>query len=259
VRGIALDVTDVTAARVRRTTLVTAVALPCWTIDPDASGAEAADGAAGRGGTDSRSQGKSGRSSRGLASSSSSRLRSVPVTEERSDEDLMRAYVDGDERAFEELFRRYAPIVLGMVRRALRDEELAREITQHTFFRLHGARGDFHQGSRVRPWLLTIAMNLVREHWRRQKRRPHVDLDLDTRAAPTPEKSALELEQRSEAVHAALAKLPSSQREVVELHYFEERPYKEVAEILGTSEGAVRVRAHRAYTTLKALLAEAFR
>lgn len=201
-----------------------------------------------------------GRAPRGLASSSSSRLRSVPVTEaERSDEDLMRAYVDGDERAFEELFRRYAPIVLGMVRRALRDEELAREITQHTFFRLHGARGDFHQGSRVRPWLLTIAMNLVREHWRRQKRRPHVDLDLDTRAAPAPEKSALELEQRSEAVHAALAKLPSSQREVVELHYFEERPYKEVAEILGTSEGAVRVRAHRAYTTLKALLAEAFR
>jgi RNA polymerase sigma-70 factor (ECF subfamily) len=60
-------------------------------------------------------------------------------------------------------------------------------------------------------------------------------------------------------VHAALAKLPSSQREVVELHYFEERPYKEVAEILGTSEGAVRVRAHRAYTTLKALLVEAFR
>jgi RNA polymerase sigma factor (sigma-70 family) len=178
---------------------------------------------------------------------------------ERSDEDLMRAYVDGDERAFEELFRRYAPIVLGMVRRALRDDDLAREITQHTFFRLHGARADFHQGSRLRPWLLTIAMNLVREHWRRQKRRPHTDIDLDTRAAPTEDKSPLELEQRSEAVHAALAKLPASQREVVELHYFEERPYKEVADILGTSEGAVRVRAHRAYTTLKTLLAEAFR
>ena len=172
-----------------------ALALPCWTIDPRAAEAP-----------------------RGIASSRAPRLRSVPVTEERSDEELMRAYVDGDERAFEELFRRYAPIVLGMVRRALRDEDLAREITQHTFFRLHGARADFHQGSRVRPWLLTIAMNLVREHWRRLKRRPRADIDLDTRAAPTPDKSALELEQRSKAVHAALAKLPSSQREVVELH-----------------------------------------
>lgn len=190
-----------------------------------------------------------------VASEAPPRLDSKAVVE-HTDEELMRAYVDGDERAFDELFHRFAPIVLGMVRRALRDDELAREITQQTFYRLHGARADFRQGSRVRPWLLTIAMNLVREHWRRQKRRPHVDVDLDTRAAPTAERGPLEVAQRSAAVHAALAKLPASQRSVVELHLFEERPYKEVADILGTTEGAVRVRAHRAYATLKELLAE---
>lgn len=171
----------------------------------------------------------------------------------------MHAYVRGDERAFEQLFRRYAPVVHGIVRRALHDEDLARELTQHTFFRLHGARADFRPGSLVRPWLLTIAMNLVREHWRRAKRRPHADVDLDTRAAPALEVSALEREQRSEAVHAALARLPASYREVVELHWFQERPYKDVAEILGTTEGAVRVRAHRAYAKLKELLAETMR
>ncbi len=193
-----------------------------------------------------------------IASEAPTRVGSHAVAE-RTDEELMRAYVDGDERAFDELFRRFAPIVLGMVRRALRDDELAREITQHTFYRLHGARADFHHGSRVRPWLLTIAMNLVREHWRRQKRRPHVDLDPDNHAAPAAERGPLEVAQRSAAVRAALAKLPASQRAVVELHHFEERPYKEVADILGTSEGAVRVRAHRAYATLKALLAEVLR
>jgi RNA polymerase sigma-70 factor (ECF subfamily) len=64
----------------------------------------------------------------------------------------------------------------------------------------------------------------------------------------------IELRQRSALLHVALQKLPSSQREVVELHWFQERPYAEIAEIVGTSEGAVRVRAHRAYATLKQLL-----
>ena len=173
---------------------------------------------------------------------------------EKSDEALMRAYVGGDEAAFQALFERYGPIIYGLTKRHLRDDELAREITQQTFFRLHGARNDFRLDSRLRPWLLTIAMNLVREHWRRQKRRRRVDIDVDDKAAPVPERTAMELDERAKLVRQALAQLPASQREVIELHWFQERPYKEVAEILGTSEGAVRVRAHRAYNRLKVLL-----
>ena len=81
-----------------------------------------------------------------------------------TDEELMDAYVDGDDAAFRVLFERYAPILLRLTRRHLRDEELAREIVQQTFFRLHGARNDFRRGSKLRPWVMTIAMNLVREH-----------------------------------------------------------------------------------------------
>lgn len=178
---------------------------------------------------------------------------------ERTDEELMSAYVAGDEAAFKELFARYAPIILGMTRRHLRDEELAREITQHTFFRLHGARKDFRQGAKLRPWLLTIAMNLVREHWRKKKRRKHVDLEVEDRAAPQAELSGLELRQRAKLVRAALAKLPDSQREVIELHWFQERPYREIAAIVGSTEGAVRVRAHRAYAKLREWLEEDIR
>jgi len=175
---------------------------------------------------------------------------------ERTDEELMRAYVGGDEAAFRELFARYAPIVYGMTRRHLKDEELAREITQQTFFKLHGARNDFRLDSKLRPWLLTIAMNLVREHWRKKKRRKHVDLDVERQQAPQAERSRLELAERALHVRAALEKLPPTQREVIELHWFQERPYREVAEIVGSTEGAVRVRAHRAYTKLKELLKE---
>ncbi|MBO6935544.1 MAG: RNA polymerase sigma factor [Deltaproteobacteria bacterium] len=173
---------------------------------------------------------------------------------DRTDEELMLAYVDGDEGAFRELFERWAPVVHGLTRRHVRDEDLAREITQQTFFKLHGARNDFRRDGKLRPWLLTIAMNLVREHWRRGKRRKHVELDEKREVAPTPERSRLELEQRAQLLHEALAELPETQREVVELHYFQERPYKEVAAIVGSSEGAVRVRAHRAYRKLQAIL-----
>jgi RNA polymerase sigma-70 factor (ECF subfamily) len=102
---------------------------------------------------------------------------------------------------------------------------------------------------------MTIAMNLVREHWRRTKRRKtSLDDTLDRRAAPTVEQGPIETRQRAAALRAALAKLPGSQREVVELHGLQELPYAEVAQIVGTSEGAVRVRAHRAYKKLKELL-----
>ena len=106
-----------------------------------------------------------------------------------------------------------------------------------------------------RPWVMTIAMNLVREHWRRTKRRKTTaDDTLDMRPGPVAEREPLETRQRAEAVRRALGLLPASQREVVELHWLQERPFAEVAQIVGTSEGAVRVRAHRAYKTLKELL-----
>ena len=168
----------------------------------------------------------------------------------------MARYVAGDETAFDALFERYAGIVYGLVKRHLRDDDLAREYTQQTFFRLHGARHDFRSDGKLRPWLLAIAMNLVRGHWRRQKRRPHVDHDLDREAAPVPERSPMELEQRAVKLRDALALLPEGQREVIELHWLQELPYAEVAEIVGSSEGAVRVRAHRAYARLRELLAD---
>jgi len=182
-----------------------------------------------------------------------------PLTRDSSDEELMDAYIDGDDGAFRLLFERYAPILLRLTRRHLRSDELAEEIVQQTFFRLHGARNDFRRGSKLRPWVMTIAMNLVREHWRRRKRRKMTSLEVETQAAPEAELMPLEIRQRSQLLHQALEKLPSSQREVVELHWFQERPYAEVATIVGTSEGAVRVRAHRAYATLKQLLGSEIR
>ena len=64
----------------------------------------------------------------------------------------------------------------------------------------------------------------------------------------------VDAQERREMLMAALDTLPPGQRDVIELHWFQERPYREIAEIVGSSEGAVRVRAHRAYAKLKEIL-----
>ncbi|MDH5670536.1 MAG: sigma-70 family RNA polymerase sigma factor [Myxococcales bacterium] len=180
------------------------------------------------------------------------------MNEEQSDEALMLAYVGGDVRAFDRLFERYAPVILGIGRRHLRNEDDARELLQKTFLRLHGARRDYRPSQPLHPWLMTITMNLVRDSWRRSKRKPVSPLQEE----PTPpeadasEGEPLDAGRRAEMLRAALRELPPGQREVIELHWLQERPYAEVAEIVGSSEGAVRVRAHRAYAKLKARLSK---
>ena len=165
----------------------------------------------------------------------------------------MAAYLDGDRAAFDALFSRYAPRLRQMLgRRIARGEDVA-DVVQQTFLQLHRARKDFRVDAKLRPWLYTIALNLSRQYFRRQGRRPETGLgDQD----PPERGREGDPERTSEAreLREALADLPAPQREVVELHWFEGLPFKEVAQIVGASESAVKVRAHRAYAKLRTRL-----
>lgn len=178
----------------------------------------------------------------------------------------MAAYVqEGDRVAFEALFRRFAPQLKGMARRQLRSEELARDLVQQTFLHVHRARNDFRHGSRVRPWLFTIATNLVREHYRRTGRRPETSYEEAREDRPSLEPSvepvdlaeleSIRLDERR--LREALGRLPDNQRLVIELHWFQGHPFPEVARMVGASLSAVKVRAHRGYAKLRHLVAEA--
>jgi RNA polymerase sigma-70 factor (ECF subfamily) len=177
----------------------------------------------------------------------------------RSDEQLMAAYVQGDAAAFRALFDRYAAVLYRLVRRRLGSDDEARDIVQQTLLHLHRARHDFRLDSQLRPWLFTIAMNLVREHHRRRGRRREQAMEPELLAATAKSDagaaSAEQLE-RAARVRAALATLPEPQREVIELHWFEQSPYEEIAGVVGASVAAVRVRAHRGYERLRKILVE---
>lgn len=168
----------------------------------------------------------------------------------------MRAWAAGEEAAFEEIFARYGDFVLGYMRRGYRPKEDARDLTQQTFLQLHRARKDFRGDRPLRPWLMTIARNVLRDHLRRERRRILTDgiegvlRDRGT-AADEPERLALR-----DALAGAVARLPASLRAVVEGHWNEHRSYAELARRLGTTRAAVKVRAHRAYRALRKMLAE---
>jgi RNA polymerase sigma-70 factor, ECF subfamily len=173
----------------------------------------------------------------------------------RSDEELMVAYAAGDQAAVRELFQRYAPVLLRVLLRQVGRQADAQDLVQQTFLQLHRARRDFRPEMRVRPWIMTIALNLARDLLRRRGRRPESVLDEAALPATVSVSPAVEVTTDvAKRVRTALRGLPSDQREVIELHWFEQLSFNEIAAIVGATSGAVRVRAHRGYVALRKTL-----
>jgi RNA polymerase sigma-70 factor (ECF subfamily) len=177
------------------------------------------------------------------------------VDDERA---LMAAYVDGDQAAFSALFAATAPRLLAFFMRAVRDRALAEDLLQRTFERVHGARERYQRGAPVRPWLFTIAARVRVDELRRRYRLPTSVDDADLDALPDNagfDDEASDQADRDARVRAAIDALPASQRVVVHLHRFEGMTFGEIGAVLGAKEGAVRIRAFRAYETLRNALA----
>ena len=172
-----------------------------------------------------------------------------------SDEELMAAYVAGDHRAFSELFRRYAPMLLRLMLQRIGRRQEADDLVQQTFLQLHRSRHDFRAGAPLRPWLFTIALNLRFQHFRESGRRRETMLDVATIESVGPMVDAPQdgIDQSRE-VRMAISKLPTDQREVIVLHWLEGLSFAEVSQAVGASVNAVKVRAHRGYVSLRKLL-----
>jgi RNA polymerase sigma factor (sigma-70 family) len=179
-----------------------------------------------------------------------------------SDETLMNAYVSGDRRAFEQLFGRLAPRLHRFFRRSFSVESTADDLLQQTFLKLHKARATYKADMRVAPWAFAIAARVRLDEFRRRKRLAE-DGDEEALAraeearAADPVPAGTIDTDTAEAVRRAVDDLPESQRVVIHLNRFEEMTFAEIARVLGTTEGAVKLRAFRAYATLRERLAPA--
>lgn len=171
----------------------------------------------------------------------------------RSDEELMAAYKAGEAAALRQLFERHGSALQRMLARDLYQPEAAKDLVQQTFLQLHRARLDFDEAKRFKPWLFTIALNLKREYFRTRSRRPELltgDSSVERGAPPLGQERV----DARQSVTWALGQIPGDQREVIELHWFEGLSFPEIAECLGIGAVTAKVRAHRGYTRLRALL-----
>jgi RNA polymerase sigma-70 factor, ECF subfamily len=166
----------------------------------------------------------------------------------------MTRFRQGDARAFDALFQRYARPIHGYLSRLTGNPAAAEDLSQQTFLSLVRARGRFQEGSRVRPWLYAIATNAARD-WQRRKRPEDLTDEGELPQGLVSEEAGPRDLGLEHAVQRALAQLPEGQRIPITLHRFEGMSFAEIAESLGLTESAVKVRAHRGYARLRDLLA----
>ena len=166
---------------------------------------------------------------------------------------------DGDSRSWEVLYRQTYPRVYRRLRFLLGDPNRAEEFTQDTYITAMVSIHSYEDGS-FTGWLSTIALNLVRKHWRRERvqRRAHARLELVHDLAPSsasdPE-AGLSARRNEMNLRRSVDTLPPKLREVFILRHMEGVSCAEVAELLGITETNVSVRAHRARAQVKASLA----
>ncbi len=153
----------------------------------------------------------------------------------------------GDGDAYRALLDDLGPAVLSFLSRRVNDRDDLADAYQDTFLALHRARHTYQPSRPIEPWLFAIARNVAADYGRRRRRRVGHEILMDH----TPERAVEAERDMSAQLEAALRRLPNRQREALQLLKFQGLSITEAAAVAGTTPGALKVRAHRAYVALK--------
>jgi RNA polymerase sigma-70 factor (ECF subfamily) len=172
----------------------------------------------------------------------------------------MERYAVGDDASFEALYDSLATRLYRYIRRHVPDAHRSDDLLQETFLRMHKARGTFVIGAAVLPWAFAIARRLVLDEVRRDRRAPRVVdgddvIPLSPATTERPEQ-LVEAREFAQRFADALARLPASQRTTFELLKQDGLTLAEAAGVLGVTVTAVKLRAHRAYESLRVALGD---
>ncbi len=180
--------------------------------------------------------------------------RSVPVTADDPDQALAERFRDGDRTAFDALVRRHQKGMWRLIRRYVKSDADAADVTQLAFVRAFRGLAAFRGTATVRSWLYRIAINCalswLRDHRREQP--AEIAEDAMTEAPVAPGKLAAG--EDSARLRAAIAQLPPKQKLVLELRVFDDLSFKEVAELADCTENTAKVNFHYAVKKLRDIL-----
>ncbi|TGN63222.1 RNA polymerase sigma factor SigM [Nocardioides eburneiflavus] len=189
----------------------------------------------------------------------------TPASDERSDQELLRAHVDGDPDAFGALFARHRDRLWAVALRTMGNPDDAADGLQDGMVAAFRRAGSFRGEAAVTTWLHRVVVNACLDRLRAAKIRRFDALpdDVDDRGTVVatdarddrPDEAA-EVAERRRRVLDALATLPPEQRAALVLVDMEGYPVAEVAQMLGCAEGTVKSRCSRGRTRLAGLLGD---
>ncbi len=170
------------------------------------------------------------------------------------DRELAERFRGGDRAAFDLLVRRHQKGMFRLVRRYVRSDADAADVSQLAFVRAFRGLAAFRGAASVRSWLYRIAINCalswLRDHRREQPAELLDDVLLDANPAP----AGLMGQQEHAQLRDAIAQLPPKQKLVLELRVFDDLSFKEVAELADCSENTAKVNFHYAVKRLRDIL-----
>lgn len=173
---------------------------------------------------------------------------------QESDLELIGRWKAGDSRAATRLVARHSDALARFAASSGERFEVE-EVVQDTFVRAFGAIDSFRGDSSFRTWLFTIAKRLMLDRRRSEvRRRDTVEVKEGDAVSEYGALDAIIAEEAAERVRVALEKLTPTQREVFVLRVQQGMAYKEIAVVVGSTEGATRVHYHNAIETIKRYL-----
>ncbi len=183
------------------------------------------------------------------------------------DRALVRAFREGDEKAFAEIVHRYQRQVANVLFLTLGRREEVEDLSQEVFLRVHRSLHRVTIEASLFSWIYRIALNLAIDEVRRRKLRKLLSLDspagsLEQDPAMKDVSSAADgvlNNEKKEEIRKALQKLSSAYRTALVLREYEDMSYKEIAGVLHISEQAVKSRIFRAREELKGYLTDYFK
>jgi RNA polymerase sigma-70 factor (ECF subfamily) len=192
-----------------------------------------------------------------------------PMTADAAEEIAARALDPANElvtaaEEFSRVVERHRPQIFRFLLASTRDMDLAETLTQECFLKAHRNWGSFRGESTAMTWLMRIAINLQKDHWRnrrmqfwRQTQNNSVDMDEASEWLASGESSVerqLLAQEQVRHVWTAVKGLSERQRTVFLLRYVEEQDLSEIARATGLSEGTVKAHLSRAVGKVRAEL-----
>ena len=185
---------------------------------------------------------------------------------EMDDADVVASFLEGEERAFQELVERYQTRLLNFIYRTIGDREKAEDLVQEVFIRVYRHLHRFDRSKKFSTWAYTIASNLAKNELRNRSRNPLV-LFQSLRGPSDEEERPVEFEDTGsrpddlyrkrhlrELVEQTVAQLPEHHRQVFVLRELEGKSYEEIAEITDCNLGTVKSRLNRARTAFASII-----